>query len=527
MTNNWQPQWTTQVKIESGGRHPLGLNAFHDGLDEILIKSITVGANRLRYITYCCWAIGNIEDNEKCTEYSDFVEAFRRRENAMSLGVFLLAPSYSVPGSTAISKILYKKSDKYNCSFDLMQSNELGAFGLYYKGTMYNLGLTESDEDGILLLTKLGRSLYEIAESYYGKLRPAYWRRYAGQKTVPTKILKEWGVVNDFENIRKPACKEEREFYKKIIYRLEKKDVTDYRRDTFTFLMECIDMCSKNNAEFNENVLRNIHYYSCFYENDNKIGRYKIPSHFNVVCFYWLLYEGHVYFRWWLDLYFDTFLQFLKASIDGATIDDYFSQIDKDEFNTTIRDFCGQRKNYYDGGMKSIIALFPKPSKLNDRFSEESLHTDEDHTTTSCILAKFILMIINLFTKYKALRSDRQYQYILAHLGSDLWFDVVFHFSNLENITVKDFLRIVLKRYIIEQHDSIMIKKEDLRRRWFTTENKKYFFEADVSPIRRPAKYETIMNYLSDMNLINESKDGIKLSKDGQIFLKHLITEYY
>jgi len=193
----WQPQWTTQVKIESDGRHPLGLNAFHDGLDEILIKSITVGANRLRYITYCCWAIGNIEDNEKCTEYSDFVEAFRRLENAMVLGVFLLAPSYPVPGSTAISKILYKKFDKYDCSFDLMQSNELGAFGLYYKATMYNLGLTEDNEIGILILTKLGRSLYEIAERYYSKSRPEYWRKYVGKKIVPTNILKEWGEVND------------------------------------------------------------------------------------------------------------------------------------------------------------------------------------------------------------------------------------------------------------------------------------------------------------------------------------------
>jgi hypothetical protein len=36
MDVKWEPGWTTAVKIESGGRYPLGLNRFHNGLEEIL-----------------------------------------------------------------------------------------------------------------------------------------------------------------------------------------------------------------------------------------------------------------------------------------------------------------------------------------------------------------------------------------------------------------------------------------------------------------------------------------------------------
>ena len=75
----WQPQWTTQVRIEGGGRYPLGLNRFHDGLEDILIKGVIGAANRLHYITYCCWAIGDIEMSETCEDYAEFVDAFTRR----------------------------------------------------------------------------------------------------------------------------------------------------------------------------------------------------------------------------------------------------------------------------------------------------------------------------------------------------------------------------------------------------------------------------------------------------------------
>ena len=75
---------------ESGGRYPLLLNRFHDHMEGLLIKGIVSLTDRLRYISYCCWAIGDIEKTCRLDNYSEFVEAFRRRENALALGLYLL-----------------------------------------------------------------------------------------------------------------------------------------------------------------------------------------------------------------------------------------------------------------------------------------------------------------------------------------------------------------------------------------------------------------------------------------------------
>ena len=526
MHSDWQPQWTTQVRIESGGRYPLGLNRFHNGLEEILIKSITVTANRLRYITYCCWAIGDIEQLENCQQYAEFVESFRRRENSLALGLYQRKPEYSFYGSTSISKSIKKGGKEYDCSFDLMESNKLGAFGLYYAGTIYNLGLTETNEKGIIVLTELGKELHAIAERYYSKAKPKYYKSFRGKRKVPSQILLEWGKVNDFDNIRNPECKEEREFYKALIFRLGKTKVADYRRDTFAFFMHCIDKCSKTGGTFNEDVLRNVHYYSS-YHIGSKVCSFSVPNHFNDVHFYWFIYEGHVYFRWWLELYFDAFLTYLKSCDNGATLDEFFSQFEIGEFNSTIADFCNKRKDYFNNTLKTILALFPRPSNLADASSEETITFDKDHTTSASVLAQFLLISVNLYRKYKAFRSDKRYQYLVMKLEADLWFDVLFHFTNLEEMSVRDFLRIVLKRHILEQHDLIMMEKHDLRRCWFTIENKRYIFETDVIPTWRPAKYGTIINFLSDMKLLNVSKEEPTLSQDGTLFFKKLIQDYY
>ena len=92
---------------------------------------------------------------------------------------------------------------------------------------------------------------------------------------------------------------------------------------------------------------------------------------------------------------------------------------------------------------------------------------------------------------------------------------------------VSEFLKTVLKRHIISQHDLIMIEKNDLRRCWFTTENKRNFHQADISLIWRPAKFRTIMNFLSDMKLIHNEASMVRLSAEGSAFFQNLMRGYY
>ncbi len=523
----WRPQWTTQIRIESGGRYPLGLNRFHDGLEDILIKGIIGAANRLRYVTYCCWAIGDIERSENCSDYAEFVDAFTRRENALALGLYMMKPDYGVYGSDAMSNIVKESIKKYDCTFRLMQSNDLGAYGLYYAGTIYNWGLTETDAKGIIRLTQTGKALYEIIEQHYRQVQPEYYEKYKGKKNVPTEALLQWAQVNDFDNIRQSAHKKEREFYKSILFRLDKKKATDYRRDTFAFVIECIKKCSNTNTSFDENVLRNIHYYSSYFDGSHKVRKFFVPKHFNDVHFYWSVYEGHVYFRGWLSKYFEVFLNHLKSCDNGSTIDEFLAEVAPDDFNATVRAFCGKQNDFFSAPMETLLGLFSESSSLPDTISEESVTDDEEYETLSEVLAKFVLVSAGLYVKFKQVRSDKRYQYLVGHLADDLWFEALFQFSNLEKMPVSEFLKTVLKRHIINQHNLIMIEKNDLRRCWFTNENKRYFHQADVSLIWRPAKFRTIMNFLSDMSLIDNGDSKVKLSGEGSAFFQNLMRDYY
>lgn len=521
---NWQPAWTTAVKIESGGRYPLGLNRFHYGLEEMLIKSITLLANRLRYYTYCCWAIGDIERQERCQNWAEFVQTFQKRETALTMGLCLLEPVYAVPGSDKISKILTEGAEAYDCNFSTMESNDLGAFGQNYRGTTYTLGLIEYNDNGVMTLTHVGQDLYEIAEKRYQRFKPAYHTRYRGQSPVPTAVLREWGQVNDFDNMRDPECQAEQTFFQSLLFRLNHNNPGDYRRETLAFFLACIRHCDQAGVPFDEDVLRHIHTYRCYRRGSDEIVTFTVHKVFEDVHFYWSIYEGHVYFRGWLSRVFQAFLYHLKGCPDGATLEDFLNEVNADSFNEAITYFCGTETNWLEGEMGAILDQMSGPPDLTDLFSEAQLTADTQFDSLSGIMAKFVLIMAALWHRFKVVRPDRRYQAVAVNLSSDLWFDVLFHLPQLRKTPVSSFLRFMLKSYVINQHDRIMIEKNDLRRCWFTTEKGRYFFQADASIIWRPAKYGTIMNFLSDMNLITAS-DGKqwRLTTEGETLLQKVI----
>lgn len=525
----WEPMWNDTVKIESGGRYPLLLNRFHDHMEDFLIKSIVSTTDRLRYISYCCWAIGDIEDTLDCKSYDEFVEAFRRRENALAIGTYLMNPpesvhgSYKMYGRIALSGLVSGDEKDYNCSFKLMQSKDLGAYGLYYKGTIFNWGLVWEDENGVIKLTKTGRDLYNIARKYYS--HSIYYERHKGERVVPGKVLKEWAQINNYDNIIEDRCSDEREFYKRIIFRLDALQQLDLRPATFAFFLECIEQCSRSGVCFNEDILRNIHYYGTYYNGEYKINEFITPEYFDDVVFYWMIYEAQVYFRWWISEYFRYFLIALKSKENGMTVDEFFETVDKDSFNKLTEKYTSESCDYYNASMSVFLDLIRHSTKINDSFSEESI-THDHRILSSGDLAKVVLVIVGLYRKYQSMKNDQRYLWVRGNLMDDFWFDALFfEFERLEGMKVSDLLKHILKKYIIDKHDYRMFEMRDLRRCWFTKENEKYIFQADESPIWRPAKFKIIMSFLLDMRLIEYAEDMLVLTKDGTSLYKNLKTE--
>lgn len=527
MAQIWQPAWSKVEKIEGGGRYPLGLNRFHNGLDEILIKSITEVANRLRYITYYCWSIGDIHKNNDNLNYKDFVNSFCLRENALAIGLYLLQPDYSYNGKENPNVRSSLEKQESNLDFQLMQSNHLGAFGLYYVGTIQNLGLLEINNAGVYSLTTKGKELYEIYERFLSKKPSEYYRNFKGKKVVPSKILLEWGQINDLSNINDDLCIEERNIYKSLYFHLDKKQIVDFRRQTLCLFLECINQCHENNIVFSEAVLRTINYYGYYFDNNKSTNKFSMPNYLSDAYYYWTIYEGHGYFRGWLERYFQVFLEFLKSQDKGATFEDFFNTIDKEELNKTFRNYTSENKDFFNLPLEEIFTLYKKPVPLESSLSTESLFQNEKTDNKNVILAKFLLTVVSILVKFEEFRHNEKYLFVQNQRLGDLWFDRLYFMPSLRKMTVNDFLRRCLKEYIIHQHDFVMFEKHDLRRCWFTKEQDKYFFQAEVTPIWRPAKYRTIMNFLRDMNLIRQDEDKYSLTEEGKSLYETLKKEYF
>lgn len=525
--------WSDTIKIESGGRYPLLLNRFHDHLENFLIKGIVSTTDYLRYISYCCWVIGDIEKNCDCNTYEEFVEDFRRRENALAIGLMLLninnedSETIKVYGKNTINNIVDSSNKNYNCSFKLMKSANLGAYELYYKGTIFNWGLVWQDENGVIRLTESGKEIYNILEGYYGKSQ--YYLNYKGEKFVSGNILEEWAEINNYSNIRKEICRKERDFYKNIIFRLNQKNEKDYRRDTFAFYLECVKQCSENKVKFDEDVLRNINYFEKYYKDENSIINFNMPNHFEDTVFYWTIYEIHVYFRWWISSYFRYFLQVLKSKDDGMSIKEFIKNIENKSFNDTMNFYLGNEKDYFNSNICELLDSIQGITNIYDTFGEEAITINSEGINSSEDLADFVLVIIGLFRKYESINKDERYLWVRGKLLEDFWFDNLFsQMDSLLDLKVDEFLEYILKKYVIDKHDLRMYEKGDLRRCWFTKEKENYIFQADnESVIWRPAKFYNIHSFLFDMNLIEDYDDFTRLTSEGESLYNYLMEEFY
>lgn len=523
----WNPFWTDEVKIENGGRYPLLLNRFHDHMEDYLIKGIVSTTDRLRYISYCCWAIGDIEKTLNCEKYYEFEEAFRRRESALAVGFYLLQPktvvgNYTIYGSDGMKSKVDHKDKPFDCSFRILPSQPLGAFGQYYKGTMQNWGLIFVDEEGVIRLTSLGKKLYKIMDRIYSNSE--YCLTYKGNKSVPGKVLKQWAKVNEYDNITDSAHKAERDFYKNVLFHSDKKEVS-FRRDSLTIYIECIMECNKRQVNFNEDMLRNTLYYRRVKFN-HKITPLKLSAFLDDAIFYWSLYEMHVYFRWWISEYFRFFLIKLRNS-DGLTLNEVITDISTDIFNEKTNEILNMDINYYSLPFGELLSHISDINSPDEMFLEDDL-TNIEVDNMSHFTSYLLIMLGLLYDKYKELKEDERYFDVKSSLIDDYWFDEFFReIDSIKIYSIPEVLKYLLNRYVIQKHDMAMYAKNDLRRCWFTKSNEKYQFQADSRSIWRPAKHRIICHFLFDMNVIMINNESIELTPEGIALYQQLKETIY
>jgi hypothetical protein len=154
------PRWTKRVSIEEGGRDPLGLSRVSAIITDFLLQGIITQTYRARYYSFYLWVIWHIETEEHPKTYDQFAAAFQRRDT-----LFALASHQSNSGSAPVGfRVVYarlpaaRQSGDVACNFRVLPSSQLGAFGQYYTGSIYDLGLISRDDKGIYHVLQWARS---------------------------------------------------------------------------------------------------------------------------------------------------------------------------------------------------------------------------------------------------------------------------------------------------------------------------------------------------------------------------------
>jgi hypothetical protein len=412
----------------------------------------------------------------------------------------------------------------HSTSFSVLPSNPLGAYGQYYKGTLQNWGITYIDNNGIIRLTDIGNELYRIMEvNYQGS---DYYIRYKGKEHVPGTVLVNWAKINHYDNIRDKFHIEERNFYKRILFHLEQIATEDYRRDTLTIYLECMEEAERRNVIFDERFISSIFYYQ-MYSTDTKILRFT-PSYFlEDACFYWMIYEMQVYFQWWISMLFRDFLWALKRSIMGLTTDEVVGLIDSDLFNHQIYKFLEMKDDYYGLKYGEFTSRVLEYNNSKTQLMEECIaYDDVDSISENC--ANMLMTLSLLYQKYLNIKEDKRFIKIRLHLSEDYWYKEIFELIDLVNdMQSIQVIKLLLNRFVIQKHDNAMYEKRDLRRCWFTKTGERYVYQADTNIEWRSAKHDKMYKFLFDMNLIDVKDSTFVVSTEGKELYKELKEKYY
>jgi len=530
-----KPYWTDQVKIESGGRYPLLLNRFHSHLEEFLIKGIVFATDRLRYISYCCWIIGDIEENVKPEKYEEFMIAFQRRESALAIGTYLNQPTsilghYPKYGEDVIMSKYIGNEENFSTTFRILLTQKLGAYGLYYTGSMYNWGLIYRNEKGIELLTESGKELYWMMNNLLSSTD--YYKKYKGVDIVPGTVLKELAVTVHYDTILEAKNKNERTFYRNILFHIGDKETTDGRRDSLMMYLEAIMKIDEAGCVFNEDTLRNIIYYKKFLDQFGNVHNLEFSESFKNTVDLWLIYEFQVYFRWWVSEYFKYFLVVLRSNDDGYSVEEVMQMLDRKKFNELISEYLGiVERDFLDMKFTDFTNILSDLYQNKDWFFEEKItnasRIEGLYKTFSENAAGLIMIIAALKLKFKEIENNINFRHLMELGWSDFWFMDILNNGTLLSERVILILEGILRNYIINQHNRAMYAKHDLRRCWIIKSGEKYIHKSDSNSMWRPAKHGTIINFLFDMGLIFKSEKSYHITEEGKTFYNSVMREYY
>lgn len=285
------PKWTNYVVTDLGGRDPLGLSRVSFMITDYLVTGIITTTSRARYYSFYPWALWHIDNLERPKRYADFTAAFRRREAFLALSTLHHNPdSAGVVGADAVRARLskYRESKEVDTNFAVLPSNSLGGFGQYYAGSLYALGLTHRDENGIDH-AEAGRGV-ALAEAFNRSIaRTKYYRQgYFAETDVPFEVLKKSASQFSLDCLSEELANQERVLLRNLLFAWDKSVISDtdlLRRHTLGLILDTISEYGKlgfkpSSDNVDHFLVYPPYYYGAVWRDGDSAQPYKPPSLF-------------------------------------------------------------------------------------------------------------------------------------------------------------------------------------------------------------------------------------------------------
>lgn len=544
--NNFLPKWTKKIKIDGGGRDPLGLSKLSGRLVDYLLSGITSNSTRARYYSFYTWSLLNIydqipEDGE--IGYDVFLSEFRKREAFMALCSFYLQKE-SGNKSTIVGieqvKDSYSSGESsgfFNCNFKVLPANELGGYGQYYKGSLENMGFIDKNDYHLKKGTKIAESFQKSIENTIYLTEELY-----KNNEIEISTLENDKKAFSLDSLLENFAQEELNLLKSSFFEDNKSNENDYRRQSLILILYAISEYEKNNIKITTRqidyyLVYPVYYYKSLFLSGDFI-EYTLPKGNKIKkCFdLWHDFCLHQILIHSMEYLFCSVLETMSFKENNLTLDEVCRYLIENEFIENLENMSKPSDFLKFFGFdkqpttEECLEMQKKYSPINsDLESEiEIIYKEISKNTKPAIYAaRSIYILVILYLKWRSINNLPYTKVIEAgnnictHNVLPFLDDLIFN----SETTWYDLLKKLIQRFVLAQHRVVSFEKKRLDSVWLKTNGNIITKEKEYDPVFRNTRHYSSISILRDLGLLDITNEEISLSNEGKRILETLLNE--
>ncbi len=540
------PKWTKRVVTELGGRDPLGLSRVSFLITDYLLKGIITTTSRARYYSFYPWALWHVEQFEEPKHYSDFMEAFRRREAFLALATLHhYSDSPSVVGADAVRPRLQKCEDtgEIDTNFAVLPSNVLGGYGQYYGGSLYAMGLTHRTEEGIdRVAPDRGEAL---ARAFNKSVVNTQYCRQArfNEKVVSLGVLKKSAQTFSLDSLGEERAAGERELLRNLFFSWDRSKLEDtdlLRRHTLGLILHTVSEYGKSDfsppsdgARIDRYLVYAPYYYGVLWRDDEPALPYSPPIALASCFGFWQQFCAHEYLTQALENLLYCTLEVLNLEPAGMSLEDIAANLTGHDFESTLTDLFGAGSSPSE--LMKAIGVEAVPSRDQCRAAQAEIGAASGKSEWALVdrggkpdqvAAAAIGILAVLYLKWRNAHNEFA-RYIGTNAGSRLWTGVVLPALDAwlrPDLTWRSALESLIEPFVLDQHDRVMYEKGRLESCWLHRLDGRIHIDQDYQPVFRSSRHWNSTRILRDIGLLEFGADGeMAITSDGKRTLARIL----